>query len=757
MNMFQIKILFRSDWHVGEGAGAAGYIDRIVRRDPQDSLPYVPAKTLTGILRDACERVAFGLDNAAPGAWQVFVGALFGQQSTGSAQAGTTTRARLSIRPGRFAPDLRQALCQDADLRAALVFVKPGVAIDAKGVARNEALRMEEVVLAGSVLTAEAELEIDDEDLRRVALALLAAGARAAERLGGKRRRGNGRCQIEIVDAPADLLRVLGEAAPTLPVAAPALLTLNAAPPRENQWQRIALDLELLGPLVIPERTAGNVISSRDDIPGSLLLPALDRRLRKLLGNHAAALTTALAGGAVQVRNAYPLRDGERLLPVPAALMAEKERPNVVINELCAVKELDGFDESCTASDAHVQRKQLRSGYVSSGALPTAAAASSPIHEVERLASTHAVIEDRQQRPTAAVGGVYTYEAIRAAQRFRAELWIDSSLLAEPSASSVLDGELRIGRAKKDDYGRVRITASVLAAPLPATGEIQRFSLWLVSPLLARDERLRPIVEASSLLRWLAQLLDAKLTCERAFVRALRDDGWNTAWREPRLTRFGLAAGCCFLFSVAGAPLAAERLARLAAEGLGERRGEGYGEVRIDAPVLGARKPPIAPNNPGEQRSTAGVKCAVTPFSQQIVERAWRQGIRRQALAGAADFARDVGWHRGKPENSQLGALRSQFEQWQGTASQTRFSQWLAQLRATKNRIDKWPGESLAALQPFAENPLAVWSRVDADLLPLLPDHERQTFRDKMADEATRIFWLTVIGAEFDRRASKED
>ena len=54
---FEIRLTFTSDWHVGSGAGRPGLIDRLVTRD-EDDCPFVPAKTLTGIWRDACERVA---------------------------------------------------------------------------------------------------------------------------------------------------------------------------------------------------------------------------------------------------------------------------------------------------------------------------------------------------------------------------------------------------------------------------------------------------------------------------------------------------------------------------------------------------------------------------------------------------------------------------------------------------------------------------------------------------------------------------
>src|SRR5437899_1282259 len=74
-----LRLEFTSDWHLGSGMGRPGHVDRLVARDGDD-LPYVPAKSLTGIWRDACERLAFGLDNGQPGAWIAWVRYLFGDQ-----------------------------------------------------------------------------------------------------------------------------------------------------------------------------------------------------------------------------------------------------------------------------------------------------------------------------------------------------------------------------------------------------------------------------------------------------------------------------------------------------------------------------------------------------------------------------------------------------------------------------------------------------------------------------------------------------
>jgi len=200
-----IKINLTSDWHIGSGAGIPGDIDSLVQKD-QDGLPYIPAKTLTGILRDACELVAFGLDNGAEnGAWQKWVDYLFGEQPTLKKEAKeeieiAPRHAALSIRPAYFSQPLREVVKNKLSVRNALTFVKPGISIDAdSGCAIENFLRFEEVVRSGAVLEAKCELNLPpDKKQKEAAYALLVAGAKFVERLGGKRRRGSGKCELVI-------------------------------------------------------------------------------------------------------------------------------------------------------------------------------------------------------------------------------------------------------------------------------------------------------------------------------------------------------------------------------------------------------------------------------------------------------------------------------------------------------------------------------------------------------------------------------
>jgi len=202
---FTLRIKMLSDWHIGTGAGRSGDIDSLVIRDP-DGLPYIPAKTLTGIWRDACEKVAYGLDGGTEGAWSDWVNVLFGDQP--SLAKGPVSRAPRSavvgIRAAYLPQALREAMQGRPLLQEAITFIKPGISIDpTSGCAREDFLRFEEMVRAGAVLEAECQPDLAiwgrfDDQQKATAQALLWASTRLLERLGGKRRRGSGRCEVSL-------------------------------------------------------------------------------------------------------------------------------------------------------------------------------------------------------------------------------------------------------------------------------------------------------------------------------------------------------------------------------------------------------------------------------------------------------------------------------------------------------------------------------------------------------------------------------
>ncbi|MEM1370399.1 MAG: RAMP superfamily CRISPR-associated protein, partial [Cyanobacteria bacterium P01_H01_bin.15] len=114
---FSITIETLSDWHIGSGSGR-GEIDRTVQLDAM-GCPFIPGKTLTGILRDGCELVTQALDEGQSGRWKRWIDYLFGEQPALAlmANAEKPRSAVLSIHSAYLETGLRQTLQSKDQLR----------------------------------------------------------------------------------------------------------------------------------------------------------------------------------------------------------------------------------------------------------------------------------------------------------------------------------------------------------------------------------------------------------------------------------------------------------------------------------------------------------------------------------------------------------------------------------------------------------------------------------------------------------------
>jgi CRISPR-associated protein Csx10 len=356
--MSKLTITMSSDWHVGSGTGRPGSIDQLVQRD-QRGLPYIPAKTLTGILRDSCELVAHGLDDEqSTGIWHQYVEYLFGNQpaiAQGVVEEAPIAAA-LSLRSAYLPQTLITALSGKPDAVSALVFVKPGVAIDpASGTAKTDFLRFEEMVRSGSYLEAEYELNLDglDPTQSQSLQALLVAGAAMVERLGAKRRRGAGKCELNIHKLDlAKSLQYLEAEPPALNLTHPTIELPVSDNPNSSNWYTIDLHLETISPLIIHARTLGNLVSSLDYIPGAAFLPIISKQLRDKID-----LRQAIANNQIVISNATLEVNGQKGQAMPFALFQEKQNKQKIYNRL-------GEPESKPGEEDKPQLKGMRSGYI---------------------------------------------------------------------------------------------------------------------------------------------------------------------------------------------------------------------------------------------------------------------------------------------------------------------------------------------------------------------------------------------------------
>ena len=683
MNRNYLHLRFDSDWHVGSGAGIPGSVDRQVLRD-EEGFPYVPGKTLTGILRDAAEWIADVRDAEKKGnKWKNALIGLFGEQpeSHGGTSGSFASGAAVGIGSAELSRDLRNYIqelrkASGPDLCAALFTVRPGVKIDrATGRALEDHLfsteRVRGCTLYAPVKYLRGPLSEDEKTL-------LEDAVKAVRRLGGKRRRGGGRCRLDRCDA---LDRTDSRKGP------------KTSWPEARSFVELDFCLTTLQPVVINKATLGNLVKSELTIPGVSLLPWFTREALAPLGEE--ELRSAVLNGNLSVGNFLPEVEGGLSLPVPLCLAREKEGKGM-LNRLVSQPKEEG-----------VQMKDLRTGYIR---VEGKKMQYFP-EDNRRLLRTHNTVEDEKQRPTEKVGGLFTYEAIRPGQTFRGtvrmarELWEKvrekSEILQKLSCS-----ELSIGQSRKDEYGAVSLqyVPSDASSPeerlwspkLLEEGDKRYLVVYLISDLLIRGEfqsyslRLEDLKEALSraLKVELLDVPDSDWTNVkgRSFrqsplggtsghcVRVGRRESWQTRWTLPRPSLSYFQAGSVLLFQVANPEAWSEASARaLVEQGLGDRRAEGYGRVLLNPPFLcgkgsgvekldsqeDTQRPP-SPNLPGRAED----KELVLSLAEKLFRKQFRQAARREAYAlvgKGKDEALFEGYGvcwKDAPNTSQFGTLR---------------------------------------------------------------------------------------------------
>jgi hypothetical protein len=203
--MARLEIEIHSYWHAGSGRGRGAEADAVVVRTPA-GLPYLPGRTLKGLVRDALW--------LAEQAGQVAEGRtrqLFGGRRTPEETEDTKGEGRFQAEPGMLRFSDARLGATDGERRAweewpargkdrgiveQLSSTISSTKIDEAGLAAHRTLRTMEVV---APLTLHAFVEPVDgcdpgnwqEDLRR-AVPLLRG-------IGSKRSRGFGRCTVRLI------------------------------------------------------------------------------------------------------------------------------------------------------------------------------------------------------------------------------------------------------------------------------------------------------------------------------------------------------------------------------------------------------------------------------------------------------------------------------------------------------------------------------------------------------------------------------
>lgn len=747
-----LRLVMLSDWRVGTGTGRQGAIDGLVARDVHN-LPFVPATTLRGIWRDAAEQLAFGLDDGLPdGPWMALARRLFGGQPAIERQAGIhvdgPVPALLRTADARF-PDQLGAYLSERKKHAAIeafAFVKSGVAIDpVTGRAKDDHLRFDEISRAGAVLAAECALRATgDAAFDRAAEQFALAALRLVERLGGDRRRGSGQCVVEVdgaaggqnrIDAAIDWLAENPDAPDCPPWASAATATDHKAQGvGSGSFRRLAVEVELTAPTTIASKVEGNLISTQNMIPGTMLVAALSELLIDKAGMKADLFSTALADGRIRCLPAYPAIGPMRGLPAPFDLeekkddqkgpsIGEKRRGKIrrrpVDCDTCETGKSATSGGTCEIDTA--QYKALRADFCLP-ALRSGVGLAKGIALAEKpkpRLRTHNAVDDQRQKPiNDAGGGVYVAEAMQPGTILRAELAIDAGLLDagaldagafdKPAVSSTT---AHFGRARMAGYGAARVTIGAEVAPPksgPAASVPDHHVIWLTSDLILPIGDGTPIERIAGLL---GVGVDAIDKC-RSDLRFHRIDGWIGAWGLPRPTLTAVAAGSVITLKTAD-PAIGDHLAKLQQTGIGLRRGEGFGDFLLNAEVCTAsdtalnpdavREPSVEPKEP---------KVALPPLSPALracIDRIEHAALRK-VLQDLAELAADrenrapdeLGWTAKKPGMAQLGNIRALIDPTADDPDLSAALAWVNKLASVDRRANAFGGkdrlEKLAGL-----------------------------------------------------------
>ena len=187
MKTIYYKVTFLTWWHCGSGQAAGPDVDELAIKD-SEGLPYIPGRTMKGLLKDSCRQMAgYGLE----GMDSKRINSVFGYHDD--------TTGSYSEKGSAFFSDVvlpasdRRAIAADKGLRKALFSSVAATAIGNDGIAKDHTLRKIQVTVPCALYGMIANVGDDDT-------AMLAQAMKFIKRVGLGRNHGLGRCKIEIIE-----------------------------------------------------------------------------------------------------------------------------------------------------------------------------------------------------------------------------------------------------------------------------------------------------------------------------------------------------------------------------------------------------------------------------------------------------------------------------------------------------------------------------------------------------------------------------
>ncbi|AZZ97516.1 RAMP superfamily CRISPR-associated protein [Pseudoalteromonas sp. R3] len=195
---YELTFTLHSDWHIGSGEEGGSYADALVAKSAQ-GLPYIPGKSIKGLLRHAFETAAqhnwFGEHGEDVATY------LFGHEG----KQAECSQGVIQLSSAELSRAEQQFLTFHKSHQKYLYRVLQSTAVNERGVARNTSLRATQVVVP---VTLVCELTFNHEHPNWARLQTLLTEAELVQciddalllitELGGKRQRGFGQVTVTL-------------------------------------------------------------------------------------------------------------------------------------------------------------------------------------------------------------------------------------------------------------------------------------------------------------------------------------------------------------------------------------------------------------------------------------------------------------------------------------------------------------------------------------------------------------------------------
>lgn len=190
------KIEFFTCWHAGSGLSGGPAANAQVIKD-EHGLPFIPGRTLKGLLRQAAGQINALHDKEVT---KAFIETVFGigedqikEQSAGEEAAAVVKQGQCFFSNATLSQEVINQLSGNKAQRAMLFSTIASTAIDEKGLARDQTLRQMEVTIP---LTLYAAIEGFPDDPKL--LQQLKKCFQWIKKMGVNRSRGLGRCRFSL-------------------------------------------------------------------------------------------------------------------------------------------------------------------------------------------------------------------------------------------------------------------------------------------------------------------------------------------------------------------------------------------------------------------------------------------------------------------------------------------------------------------------------------------------------------------------------